>query len=228
MLSVLVLAAIDNWSHSVLCERYQCDYFQKYHIGLSGGVIRKHFDQILVLVLEAVGPVEDQSGFKQVTIPLWLWEHTKSCRDLKEVRKTINDIHILLLNRKPLPDNYCAAFLKNPTRASSFFKVPWRKTRSHPETSPFQSIWTQIESEVLQINRDSFTPKPRSESRFSISSFRSALSTMSINSSVFTRITMDDKVLRELKVMTFQIPNSRQWPRKWTFCCHTAKSRLTL
>ncbi|CAI2356444.1 unnamed protein product [Caenorhabditis sp. 36 PRJEB53466] len=102
-------------------------------------------------------------------------------KDLKEVRKTINDVHILLLNRKPLPDSYCAAFMKNPLRASSFFK----------------SIWNQIESEVLQINRDSVTPKPRSESRFSISSWRSALSTMSMNSSVFTRITMDEKTLTQ-------------------------------
>uniref|UniRef100_A0A1I7U0Z1 Fuz_longin_1 domain-containing protein n=1 Tax=Caenorhabditis tropicalis TaxID=1561998 RepID=A0A1I7U0Z1_9PELO len=99
-------------------------------------------------------------------------------KDLKEVRKTINDIHILLLNRKPLPDTYCAAFMRNPMRASSFFK----------------SIWNQIETEVLQINRDSVTTKPRSESRFSISSWRSALSTMSMNTSVFTRITMNEKV----------------------------------
>ncbi|CAR81374.1 Gut granule LOss [Caenorhabditis elegans] len=104
-------------------------------------------------------------------------------RDLKEVRKTINDIHILLLSRKPLPDTYCAAFMRNPLRASSFFK----------------SIWNQIETEVLQINRHSATPtqKPRSESRFSISSWRSALSTMSLSSSVFTRITMDDKTMTQ-------------------------------
>ncbi|EFO89723.1 hypothetical protein CRE_07229 [Caenorhabditis remanei] len=102
-------------------------------------------------------------------------------KDLKEVRKTINDIHILLLNRKPLPDTYCAAFMRNPMRASSFFK----------------SIWNQIESEVLTINRDSVTPKPRSESRFSISSWRSALSAMSMNSSVFTRITMNEQSMTQ-------------------------------
>uniref|UniRef100_A0A8R1I976 Uncharacterized protein n=1 Tax=Caenorhabditis japonica TaxID=281687 RepID=A0A8R1I976_CAEJA len=102
-------------------------------------------------------------------------------RDLKEVRKTINDIHILLLNRRPLPDHYCAAFMKNPMRASSFFK----------------SIWNQIESEVLQINRDSVTPKPRSDSRFSISSWKSALSTISMASSVFTRITIDEKSITQ-------------------------------
>ncbi|CAO4384249.1 unnamed protein product [Caenorhabditis nigoni] len=102
-------------------------------------------------------------------------------KDLKEVRKTMNDIHILLLNRKPLPETYCAAFMRNPSRASSFFK----------------SIWNQIESEVLHINRDSAIPKPRSDSRFSISSWRSALSTISINSSVFTKVTMDEKTMTQ-------------------------------
>ncbi|CAI5456327.1 unnamed protein product [Caenorhabditis angaria] len=98
-------------------------------------------------------------------------------RDLREVRKTVLDIQNLLVDKKTEEQNP-TAFLKNPNRTSSFFK----------------SIWMQIEQEIKEINGVE-REKPRSESRFSIGSIRSAFSTMSLNSSIFSRVSMSEKTV---------------------------------
>ncbi|CAB3399859.1 unnamed protein product [Caenorhabditis bovis] len=109
-------------------------------------------------------------------------------RDLREIRKTVCDIQCLLASIQNDDNAYSTAFMKNPSRTSVFLC----------------NVWKQIEAEVKRINgvEEPRQEKSRANSRFSFSSIRSAFSTFSLDSAMFSSVSKDGKsITKKLEVL---------------------------
>ncbi|CAD6188768.1 unnamed protein product [Caenorhabditis auriculariae] len=98
-------------------------------------------------------------------------------KDLKEISRTVSDLQSMIVREKSYGGAVPAAFMKNPTRLSSFI----------------QTIWEQIEFELKRKSNELWQNN-NGMSRLSLGSLRSVISNLSMTSSAFSKSTHRNKV----------------------------------